>query len=323
MKSFKSIFAAIIMVGLISFGLTACNQAAHQGKTTTAISQKVVKPDTLNMSKDTLAMRVQQKTMQEIQKRQARIEKEAIEVVKQTNQAMKFIYTGNAKKAEAALGTALDSTKTLLKKHPNDDLIPVDISVKAQDLITTIPQVDQTVKTAKEEMTKGNYQEAAGLLNNLKSEIDITTVNLPLGGYPSGLKQALGLLKKNKTNQAQQVLVGLMNSLVINQAIMPLPVLRAQVMMDEAQIMFNGKQDKAKVVNLLKNADYQLKLAQALGYGHFDKEYTDISNDIAKAKESVKNGSATSGTFDKLIKKTEAFKNKIVNDVKGTSSKKK
>ena len=195
MKSFKSIFAAIIMAGLISFGLTACNQADHQGKTTTAISQKVVKPDTLNMSKDTLAMRVQQKTMQEIQKRQARIEKEAIEVVKQTNEATKFIYAKNDKKAEAALETALDSTKTLLKKHPNDDLIPVDISVKAQDLITTVPQVDKTVKMAKEEMTKGNYQEAAGLLSKLKSEIDITTVNLPLSEYPSGLKQALELLK--------------------------------------------------------------------------------------------------------------------------------
>ncbi len=323
MKTFKSIFATIVMVGLISLGLTACNQTAHQKKTNTANSQKVVKPDTLNMSKDTLAMRVQQKTMQEVQKQQARIEKEAIAVVKQTNKAMKLIYTGNAKKAEAALDTALENTKTLLKRHPDDALVPVDISVKVQELMTTIPQVNRTVKMAKEEMNKGNYQVAAGLLNSLKSEIDMTTVNLPLGGYPDGLKQALKLLKKKKTNQTQQILAGLMNSLVINQVIFPLPVIRAQVMLDESQIMFNKKQDKSKVTNLLKNADYQLKLAQALGYGNFDKEYAEISKDIANAKESVKNGSATTGTFDKLIKKTRDFKNRIVKDVKGISSQKK
>ena len=319
MKTFKTGLATLIMAGVFSLGLTACTRP-QQKKAKPVV--KTEKPDTLKMSKDTLSMRVQQRTALEVQKQQALIEKEAIAVVEQTNEALKDIHSGNVKKAETALNSALDSTKTLLKKHPDAGLVPVDMSVKVQDLITTIPQVNKIVKQAKEQMDKGNYQEAADLLNTLKSEMDIATVNLPLATYPDGLKYAQDLLKKNKKEQAIQTLTGLLNSLVINNVIVPLPILRAQVMMNEAQSQFNNKkQDKSKVENLLKNADYQLKLAQALGYGHFDKTYAEISKEIANVKSSVKKGSATSSTFDKLIQKTEAFKNRLINDMKGSSKK--
>ena len=318
MKACKTALVTFLMAGVLSLGLTACNRTQRKSHTPQV---KTEKPDTLSMSKDTLAMRVQQKTLKEIQKQQAQIEKEAIAVVDQTNEALQYIHTGHVNKAEEALNAALDSTKSLLKKHPGAGLVPVDMNVKVQDLITTVPQVDKTVKQAKEEMAKGNYQLAADLLNSLKSEMDIATVNLPLATYPDGLKYAVDLLKKNKPKQAQQTLNQLLNSLVIHQVVLPLPVLRAEVMMNEAQTEFGNKENKEKVLNLLKNADYQLKLAQALGYGHFDKEYAAISKEIAGAKTSVKNGSATSGTFDRLIKKTEAFKNRMMKDIEGHSQK--
>ncbi len=319
MKTFKSVLTTFVMAGILSLGLTACNQT--QQKSDKLPQVKTEKPDTLSMSKDTLALRVQQKTLKEIQKQQGLIEKEAIAVVDQTNEAIRYIHNGNVKKAEGALNSALDSTKTLLKEHPEAGLVPVDMSVKVQDLMTTLPEVEKTVKQAKEEMNKGNYQVAADLLNTLKSEMDIATVNLPLATYPDGLKYALDLLKKNNIKAAQQTLAQLLNSLVINQVVLPLPVLRAEVMMNEAQTEFGNKANKGKVLNLLKNAGYQLKLAQALGYGHFDKAYAEIAKEIASAKTSVKNGSATSGTFDKLIKKTEAFKNRMMKDIEGHSQK--
>ena len=154
MKTFKSVLTTFVLAGILSLGLTACNRTQQQAKTPQV---KTEKPDTLSMSKDTLAVRVQQKTLKEIQKQQGLIEKEAIAVVDQTNEAMRYIHNGNVKKAEEALNSALDSTKTLLKKHPEAGLVPVDMSIKVQDLITTIPQVNKTVKQAKEEMNKGNY----------------------------------------------------------------------------------------------------------------------------------------------------------------------
>ncbi len=83
-------------------------------------------------------------------------------------------------------------------------------------------------------------------------------------------------------------------------------------MMAESRNLFGKKVDKSKVTNLLENADYQLKLAQALGYGNFDKEYTAISKDIANVKSSVKKGNASQDIFEKLIKKTEKFKDRLV-----------
>ena len=317
MKTIKSVFVTFLVVAVTSVGLTSCsNNKSDFGKTNQAtVIHKVVKPDTLNMSKDTLARRVQQKTMKEVEKQQALVLKEALAVVTQTNNAINFIHTGHVKKAEAAIKTALENTRTLLKKNPGADLFPVDESVNVHDLVTTIPQVVKAVKAANTAMTKGNYQAASALLNGLKSEMDIVTINLPLSTYPGGLKQALSLFGKNKTQQAQQVLLNMMNSLVVNQVVIPLPILRAQVMMAESRNLFNKKEDKSKVTNLLENADYQLKLAQALGYRNFDKEYTDISKDIANVKNSVKKGNASQGIFDKLIKKTEGFKNRLINHI--------
>ncbi len=314
MKTIKRIFAAFLLIAITSVGLTSCNNSRnHLGKTNqNKGNQKVVEPDTLNMSKDTLALRVRQRTLKEIEKQQALVAKEALAAVTQTNNAINFIHTRHVKKAETAIKTALENTKTLLKENPGADLFPVDESVNVHDLVTTIPQVNQVVKDADAEMTKGNYQAAADLLNNLKSEMDIVTVNLPLSTFPDGLKQVLSLLGKNNTQQAGQVLLGMMNSLVVNQVIIPLPILRAQVMMAESRNLFGKKVDKSKVTNLLENADYQLKLAQALGYGNFDKEYTAISKDIANVKSSVKKGNASQDIFEKLIKKTEKFKDRLV-----------
>ncbi len=318
MKTIKSVFVTFLVIAITSVGLTSCNNNRNNLKKANqnTVIKKIVKPDTLNMSKDTLALRVHQKTLKEIKKQQGRVAKEALEAVTQTNNAINLIHTGHVKKAETAIKTALDNTKILLEKNPGTDLFPVDESVNVHDLITTIPQVNQTVKAAKEEMTRGDYQEAAGLLNNLKSEMDIVTVNLPLSTYPGGLKQALSLFSKNKPQQAGQVLLGMMNSLVVNQVVIPLPILRAQVMMAESRNLFSRKEDKSKVMNLLENADYQLKLAQALGYGNFDKEYADISKDIANVKNSVKNGNASQDIFEKLMRKTENFKNRLIESSK-------
>jgi len=317
MKTIKSVFATFLVIAITTVGLTSCNNSKEHLKKVSqnAVAQKIVKPDTLNMSKDTLALRVQKKTLKEIEKQQALVVKEALAAVTQTNNAINLIHAGHAKKAVAAIKAALENTKTLLKKNPGADLFPVDESVNVHDLVTTIPQVSQAVKAANKEMTKGNYQAAAALLNNLKSEMDIVTINLPLSTYPSGLKQALSLFGKKKIQQAGQVLLGMMNSLVVNQVVIPLPILRAQVMMAESRNLFSKKEDKSKVTNLLENADYQLKLAQALGYGNFDKEYPDISKDIANVKSSVKKGNASQGIFDKLIKNTENFKNRLINHI--------
>ncbi len=314
MKIIKTIFAAFLLIAITSVGLTSCNNSRNPLKEASqnTVSQKVIIPDTLNMSKDTLALRVRQRTLKEIEKQQALVAKEALAAVTQTNDAINFIHTGHVKKAETAIKSALDNTKILLKKSPGADLFPVDESVNVHDIVTTIPQVKHVVKGANAEMTKGNYQAAADMLNNLKSEMDIVTVNLPLSTFPGGLKQALSLFGKNKTQQAGQILLGMMNSLVVNQVVIPLPVLRAQVMLAESQNLFIRKEDKSKIMNLLENADYQLKLAQALGYGNFDKEYADISKDIANVKNSVKNGNASQDIFAKLMKKTEDFKNRLI-----------
>ncbi len=316
MKTIKRVFTVFLVVAISSMGLTSCNSHKNTEKKIkeSKTTQSVKKPDTLKMSMDTLSMRIRQNTWKEFQKQQTHIIKEALETLNQTNEAITDLQSGDVKKAETVLKTAIKNTGILLKKYPTADLVPVDIKMDVQDLITTLPQINRTVKLAKQQMSKGSYQEASQLLNTVKSELDFNTINLPLGTYPDGLNLSLDFINKNKPKQAKQVLFDLLNSLVVNQTVLPLPVLRAQVMLAESQNLHNKKEDKSKVINLLENADYQLKLAQAIGYGNFDQEYTEISKDINNVKTSVKNGKVAPGIFSRLIKRTENFKNRLFNN---------
>lgn len=312
MKTTKSTFVALL-VAVVFFmgGLTSCNQRATKTLSEKNKVQSVKKPDSLYMSRKILANSIHVKAMEEVQKQRSHFVKEALETVNITNETIRAIENGKIKQANVDLEQAIGKAEVVLKKVPNDSLVPIDLSVNTQDLVTSIKQVNDVVKQAKEDMAQGNYQTAADLLNGIKCQIEISTINLPLRTYPTGLKEASALLKKSKSKQAEAVLYGLLHSLEINQTILPLPVLRAREMIFEAQTLFNKKAGKVKIVNLLDNADYQLKLAQAMGYGNFDKGYTGLSNDIHNIKKLVTGGNAKTSAFTRLLQKVDNFKTRL------------
>ena len=99
--------------------------------------------------------------------------------------------------------------------------------------------------------------------------------------------------------------------MVIEKEIIPLPILRAEVMIAAAQTEDAKDEDKKKaVLNLLENAEYQLIMAEELGYGKRDKEYKELNKAIKEIKDSVKKDGDSQGLFDKLKNKLKKFKNR-------------
>ena len=67
---------------------------------------------------------------------------------------------------------------------------------------------------------------------------------------------------------------------------------------------------KKEVLNLLENAEYQLIMAEELGYGKRDKEYKELNSSIKELMKSVEADGDSQGLFDKLKNKLRNFKNR-------------
>ena len=162
-------------------------------------------------------------------------------------------------------------------------------------------------------MDDGYYQLARQILNDLASEIVVKTTYLPLATYPDAIKLAVNLMSQGKKNEASAVLVNALNTLLVTDSHIPLPVLRAEEYIKAAAVAMESKdENKGKTgVNYLENADYQLKLAEALGYGKRDKEYKELADAIDVLKKAIENKEETEGKFNDLKAKISAFKERL------------
>jgi molybdenum cofactor biosynthesis enzyme MoaA len=66
-----------------------------------------------------------------------------------------------------------------------------------------------------------------------------------------------------------------------------------------------------KVINLLKNASYQLQLAEEMGYGKKDKEYYALYQSIKDLRKSVERKGDSKKKFKKLLDDMNKFNDRL------------
>ncbi len=239
--------------------------------------------------------------------------KQALEILAETQKAVDLIAKDKDKEAEDLLAKIVGQLEVLMAKDPKLALIPVDVNYETRDLVADIPAVYAAVESAQKAMDDGYYQQARQILNDLASEIVVKTTYLPLATYPDAIKLAVNLMSQGKKDEASAVLVNALNTLLVVDSNIPLPVLRAEEYIKAAAVAMESKdKDKEKTaVNYLENADYQLKLAEALGYGKRDKEYKELADAIDVLKKAIENKEETQGKFNDLKAKIAAFKERL------------
>ena len=133
-------------------------------------------------------------------------------------------------------------------------------------------------------MDAGQLQEARRLLKNLGSETVISVNNIPLATYPDAIKSAVKLIDQNKKDEAKRVLQTALNTQVVTDTIIPLPVVKAQEALKNAESLAEKKDrtkdDNDRLKASMDQARGQLEFAQALGYGtkkDFDQMYAQLT----------------------------------------------
>jgi len=308
LKKMKKLSYIAVLTALL---FISCSQDKKDVKDSVE-KPKVEKTATLEMNKDSLDTKVIDDLKKQIVKRKLELTTEALSVIGETHSLLQEI---NKSKKDVAIKKGkelIGSLEVLLDKDPDLALIPVDVDYQKNELITDIETVRKTAKLAKEAMDKGYYQLAGELLDGIKSEMIINTYLIPTATYPEAIKLAVIDLEAGKTEEAKSVLQSVLSTVVIEKTVLPLPLLNAEQMIIEAsKIDAKDHENADKVINLLKNAEYQLSLAEEMGYGKKDKDFKSLSESIKVLKKSVKKKEDSTGKFDTLKKDIRKFQERL------------
>ena len=278
-----------LLLSVALAGIMATNLVAADAKTNQVSSNAVTKAE---------------------QKAQNTEIKEAVRAIKYTQDAL--FYLGNKKidKAKESLKKAIGELAVVLNSPNPPYLLPVDIQIEAYEFNGDLKKIEILKKEAKTLLLSNKIPEARNILNILRSEIVIKTINLPLATYPAALNLAIKYINENKIKEATEVLSMALSTLVEIDNIIPIPLIKAQALIEEA----SKTKDKKQAIKYLKEAKNQLIIAEALGYtSKSSTTYKMLKEKIEKIEKEINKGRDTTSLFEELIQKIKDFKEKAIN----------
>lgn len=186
----------------------------------------------------------------------------------------------------------------LLIKHPAMMLVPANVDVEVLDYEGDAQTLEQAVKQADDLLENGHLQSARRILAELASELRITAISIPLGTFPNAIKGVIAQIDSQRNDEANTLLEGLLNTLVEETEITPLPILRTEALLTKAsevehQQNMSNAASRAEVLKYIDAAKNQLKIATLLGYGEKQDFYIlysvidDLSNQMHTDKSTV------------------------------------
>lgn len=231
---------------------------------------------------------------------------EAALAIDDTKKALAFLDKKNSKEALAALERVTGKLELIISREPGLALAPIDMNVAVQDLLADPDTVKVILKEARDLLGDGEVQKARPLLANLSSEMVFSTINIPLATYPQAIKAVARLIDENKLNEAKTALEAALSTLIVTDVIIPLPVVRAELLLKEAEKLAEkssrSEKDNESLSNQLSEARKQVRLAEVLGYGQ-KKTYKPIYEQIDQIEKKSRGGKSGRGWFDNIKKK--------------------
>lgn len=285
---------------IVAASLSLCTNVIIQGQAAPAASELKAKE---NFELQASKSETKSETVKKTSTKRKEIVAEAVLSLRETQDALKALDEGKNKQALAALERATGKLEIVLARDPQVALVPIDVRVVTSDIYGSLDQVKHAREEAERLLKDGQVQEARAILKDLASETVISTSNLPVSTYPDALKNAAKLVEENKINNAKEVLQTALNTLVITDVIVPLPLLRAQISLDKADELAKTKERSAdqnkQLSDLITAADRDIKLAEALGYGK-KADFDSFQKEIEEIRQKTANGKSGFGFFDQI-----------------------
>ena len=278
----RSALALAVCIGLS--GPVLAQSAASPSAAAPSVAPKAAQPQ------------VDDKAAQEAEKKRSELTQDAITALTKTQEALTLLDANKTKEALAAL-------ELVLARDAKLALAPVDVRVITHDIHANVESVKKAVKLSRELLGDGEVQKARPIVANLASEIVIETDNLPMATYPAAIKSAARLVDSGKIDEAKAELARALNTLVVTQVVLPLPVLRAEAAIAKAEKLAETDKRDAKqneeLSTLLSSVRTEIELAQILGYGK-KEDFKPIFDQVKSIEQKSAGGKSGNGWFDEL-----------------------
>ena len=269
-----------------------------------ADDEKIAKPEVQSQTAQEVQPAVDAETDEKVTEKRKKILSEATVAIEESRKALKALDEDKPEEALKSLELATGKLALIVARAPELALATVDIDVKILDVFANVKTLETAVKRATTYLKDGEIQLARPLVASLASEMVIESINIPLATYPEAIKDIVPLIDEGKVNEAKTALQAALNTLVvIEEEIIPLPVMRAKTMLKEAETLAESQERKEEenkeLATFLDDAENQLKLAEVLGYGD-KKAFKPMYEQLDKIREKTKDGKSGAGFFDKL-----------------------
>jgi hypothetical protein len=247
---------------------------------------------------------VDNKATEKVDEKRKKIIADASAAINATKQALQALEEKNTEEALAALERATGKLELILVRDPALSLAPVDVRVVTYDLLASPDTVKAVIHDAEKFLDDGEIQKARPLVANLASEIVISSTNIPLASYPAAIKAITPLIDAGKLDEARAGLQAALNTLVVTtDEIIPLPVLRAQQLLENAEALAEDEErtvkDNETLANILTAARTQLNMAELLGYGS-KKSFKPMYEQLDMIEKKTTGGRGGKGWFDRI-----------------------
>jgi hypothetical protein len=220
---------------------------------------------------------------------------------------------GKEKQALAALEKAVGQFDTIMAARPELSLVPIQSDVEVSELITTPTLVKRDIQLAIDLLKDNKVIAARALLAPMQDDMVATTIYLPMATYPEAIKLATKALVKGDKDESLAIIGQALTTFVVKESVIPLGLIRAQVLIEEASKLDKEK-DKANIKTLLARAADELEVAKLLGYT--DDEglaYEGIKDQISALQKEVDGKNVVEKLYKKL---TTSFKKLIDKEAK-------
>lgn len=234
---------------------------------------------------------------------------DAVEAIEHTEKALAALQSEDRETAIDELALAAGKLEIVLARDPDLALAPFDVTTGAQDVLVDVDTVRKLGRDIRELVDDRKFQEARVLMDTFGSELNIRTYALPLATYPEAIKDAAALLDDGDDAAATRILEAALNTIVVTDHVVPLPLLRAQAMMNLAEGILDGEVevegDRAeRLASLQENAAYQVELAKAFGYGDRDT-FKSLERNLKDLGKKIEDGDDAGIVFDTIRKQID------------------
>lgn len=246
---------------------------------------------------------VQKETDSQAADKRKQVLDEAVSALALTKSALAALDEKESARALATLAEVTGKLELIVAREPTLALAPVDVRTIVHDLFANTETVEAMTDEALDALKHGEVQRARRVLALLASEIVIAVTNIPLATYPAAVKSVVPLIDQGKIEEAKAALQLALGTLVETLSVIPLPILRAKLLVKRAETLTeDGQRSEAsgeRLQDLLNEARQQLEMAELLGYGK-RKDFEPLYAELKKIKEKTGGGGCGKGWLDEV-----------------------